>query len=159
MDITGGQFPTMPEDKALTILRRKFLVGIPLFSGCGYLGARIVSERYQFTKWASRLSRIGGGIITPIIGTMMIVHFNRAEIFRIGSGMMKGLDEARKAQVGPFADPSMREKWDNQVMKDRQLGRLFINDSQIDQDEELRPRIDYKSVVNQVTESSSSFRP
>ena len=153
-----SSFPSIPEDKALTVLRRKFLVGIPVFSFCGYLGARILSERFQFSKLMSRMSRVGGAVLTPIIGTMMIVHFNRGEIFRIGSGMMKELEEARNAGVGPFADPSVREKWDKQVMKDRQFGRLFKTEDLL-QDDELKPKMDYKSVVSEATGSSRSFRP
>ena len=156
-----SSIPSIPEDKALTVLRRKFLVGIPTFSFLGYLGARIISERFELSKIMTRLIRVGGAIITPIIGTMMIVHFNRGEIFRIGSGMMRELEEARKAGVGPFSDPSVREKWDNQVIKDRQFGRLFkTTDNELMSDEDLKPQIDYKSVVSEATTGgSSSFRP
>jgi len=158
MDNHSGFLP--PEDKALTILRRKFLVGIPFFSVCGYMGARIVTDRFQCSKWVSRLGRIGGAVLTPIVGTMMIVHFNRGEIFRIGSGMMKELDEARKAEVGPFSDPQVREKWDSQVMRDgnRKFGRFFKTET-FEEDEELKPKINYKSVVNEATATgSTSFR-
>jgi hypothetical protein len=138
--------PSLPEDKALTVLRRKFLIGIPAFSACGYLGARLISQRFALSKWISRLSRIGGAIVTPIIGTMVIVHFNRGEIFRIGSSMMKELENARRDELGPFSDPLVRQKWDQQT--EGKFGHLFLSNDQLFEDPDLKPNIDYQSIVN-----------
>ena len=147
MDNHIAYLPAVPEDKALTVLRRKFLVGIPVFSACGYLGARILTEKFVASKWVSRLSRVGAAILTPIIGTMLIVHFNRAEIFRIGSGMMKELEDARRHERGPFSDPLLREKWDQQTSE--KFGHLFQSNQELLEDPELRPQIDYQSIVNE----------
>ena len=142
---------SVPEDKGLTVLRRKFIVGIPFFGLMGYMVGRMIAEKYNFSRIVSRVSRIGGAIITPIIGTMMIVHFNRAEIFRIGSGMMKELEEARKAEIGPFADPLVREKWDTSYGVNRQFGHKMFKDELIEKDAELRPQMDYQALVSELT--------
>lgn len=144
---------SVPEDKGLTVLRRKLIVGIPIFGITGYMVGRMIAEKYNFSRIVSRMSRIGGAIITPIIGTMMIVHFNRAEIFRIGSGMMKELEETRKAEIGPFADPLVREKWDTSYGGNRQFGHKIFktSDELIEKDAELRPQMDYQALVSELT--------
>ena len=141
------------EDKSLKILRRKFLVGIPIFGMAGYFGGRFISERMNLNRWPSRLARIGGVVMTVFAGTFGIVHFNRVEIFRIGSSMMKEMENLRASGQGPFSDPQVRDKWDEQ-MKDRK----FIFQSGLNNDELLRdfaPSVDYSRVVDDAVEGQN----
>ena len=131
------------EDKQLTVLRRKFLVGIPLFSVFGYVAARAAGGALGLSRWPRRGLHVLGAVVTPLLGSMLIVHFNRSEIFRLGSGMMRQMEELRNREEGPFADPMMRQRWDDQ-MKDRQY-KLFKPDENIAS--EFKSSLDFERIV------------
>lgn len=102
-----------PEDKRLQVLRRKFIVGIPLSGIVGYGIGRSVSTHFGFGKWAGRSMKFGLGFLGfPLLASFLIVQFNKSEIFRIGTSMMREMDELRQREEGPFTDPTFREKWD-----------------------------------------------
>jgi hypothetical protein len=131
------------EDKQLTVLRRKFLVGIPTFSVVGYALARMTSAKFSLGRWAGRGLHVIGAVVTPILGSMLIVHFNRAEIFRLGIGMMRQMEEMRKSEDGPFADPMMRQRWDQQ-MQNRQF-KILKPDENIAN--EFKSSLDFERIV------------
>ena len=131
------------EDKSLTVLRRKFLVAIPTLSIVGFAGARLAASKFGFSKWPRRGLCTLGAIVTPIIGSMLIVHFNKAEIFRVGSGMMREMEQLRKLEQGPFSDPNVRMKWDEQV-KSRQFNLLRPDENIA---KEFQSSLDYESIV------------
>lgn len=132
------------EDRSLTVLRRKFLVAIPTLSIVGFAGARFAASKFGLTRWPRRGLCTLGAIMTPIIGSMLIVHLNKGEIFRLGSGMMREMEQLRKIEQGPFGDPNIRRKWDEQV-RTRQFN-LVRPDEDIAQD--LQSSVDYESIVN-----------
>jgi hypothetical protein len=132
------------EDHSLTVLRRKFLVAIPTLSIVGFGGARFAASKFGFTRWPRRGLCTLGAIVTPIIGSMLLVHLNKAEIFRVGSGMMREMEQLRKLEQGPFGDPNVRMKWDEQV-RTRQFN-LLRPDENIAQ--EVQSSVAYKSIVN-----------
>ena len=138
--------PEIPqyEDKQVTILRRKFLVGIPLFSLVGYLTAKVATSHFGLSKWPRRAATVAGLVLTPIIGSMGIVHFNRAEIFRVGNTMVRQMEELRRMEEGPFRDPSVRAKWDAQ-MNDRKFKSIKIDENIA---QEYASGIDYSQIVN-----------
>lgn len=103
------------EDKQLSVLRRKFMVGIPLSAAFGYWIASRTAAGSQFSKWGGRGLKTLGFVGVPLVTSWLIVHFNRAEIFRIGTSMMREMGELRTREEGPFSDPSVREKWDSQM--------------------------------------------
>lgn len=74
---------------------------------------------------------------------MVIVHFNRAEIFRVGNSMMRQMWELRKLEEGPFRDPAVRQKWDNQM--ENQQFKMFRPD--VDISKEYSVGIDYNRIV------------
>jgi hypothetical protein len=132
------------EDKQVTILRRKFLVGIPTFSLIGFLTAKMVSSHFGFSKWPRRTATVAGLVLTPIIGSIGIVHFNRAEIFRVGNTMMRQMEELRRMEEGPFKDPSVRAKWDEQI-NSRQFKSVRIDENIAS---EYASGVDYSEIVN-----------
>jgi hypothetical protein len=132
------------EDKSLIVLRRKFLVALPVCSITGYMGAKIAAGKIGLSKWPRRAACIAGAIIAPVVSCMMIVHFNRAEIFRVGSGMLHEMEQLRKLEQGPFSDPAVRGKWDQQ-MRDRTFN-LMKPDPHIAQ--EFNSSIDYESIIS-----------
>jgi hypothetical protein len=142
--------PDGMEQKQLTVLRRKFIVTIPTSAAVGYVASRYVTG--NMSKWTGRLVRISGTLLGPIIGSMVLVHLNKAEIFRIGSSMMNGMTKMREREEGPFADPVVREKWDSQ-MRDRQ----FKQNLRIDPDiENEYAGLNYKQIVDQSVRKESS---
>ncbi len=133
------------EQKQISVLRRKFLVTIPTMTVVGYVGARYASTRFGLPKWPGLCLRLAGAILTPIVSTMLLVHFNKAEIFRIGTSMMRSLNELRERQEGPFADPSARDKWDYQI-KDRRFSQFEKVDPSIEAE---YSKLDYNQIVNE----------
>ena len=132
------------EEKQLTVLRRKFLVGMPLFGFGGYLAARAATTKFGISKWPRRALHVAGALVTPVIGSMLIVHFNKAEIFRVGRTMMNQMEQLRKQEEGPFKDAAVREKWDQQ-MKDRKFGQFKVDE---DVAAEYSSGIDYGKIVD-----------
>jgi hypothetical protein len=78
---------------------------------------------------------------------MLIVHFNRAEIFRVGGSMLREMEELRRMEEGPFRDPNMREKWDQQ-MNSRKFN-LLRPDTDIQK--EYESGMDYSKIVGDST--------
>jgi hypothetical protein len=132
------------EDKSVAVLRRKFLVGIPTFGILGYVGSRAVTHKFGISGWRGRGLRILATIVSPVIGSMLIVHFNRGEIFRIGGSMLRDMETLRQREEGPFADANVREKWDQQ-MSNRKFN-LLKPDSHISQ--EFESGISYEKIVD-----------
>ena len=135
------------EEKQVEILRRKFLVGFPTFAVSGYLGMRYLTSRVG--GWKGRLARFGGAVVTPVIGSMLIVHFNRAEIFRIGSSMLRQMDELRRLEEGIFKDPAICEKLDEQ-MRHGKFQKMFHCNNKISDND--YSGIDYAKIVNDSVE-------
>ena len=135
------------EDKSLTVLRRKFLVGIPTFGLLGFVTSKMIATRYGFSRWPGRAMKIFGTLFTTGFGTMLIVHFNRAEIFRVGGSMLREMEELRRMEEGPFRDPNMREKWDQQ-MNSRKFN-LLRPDTDIQK--EYESGMDYSKIVGDST--------
>ena len=131
------------EDKCLTVLRRKFLVGIPTSALVGFLTSKVIANRYALSRWPGRALKIFGTLFSTGVGSMLIVHFNRAEIFRVGGSMLRDMEELRKLEQGPFSDPNMRKKWDEQ-MSNRKLN-LLRPDANIQR--EYESGIDYNKIV------------
>lgn len=131
------------EEKQLTVLRRKFLVGIPMCSVLGYFAARATAARFGLSAWPRRIMNVAGVILTPIVGSMVIVHFNRAEIFRVGNSIMRQMEELRKLEEGPFRDPTVRQQWDSQ-MENRQF-KMFRQD--VDISKEYSGGVDYNRII------------
>lgn len=86
---------------------------------------------------------VAGVILTPIVGSMVIVHFNRAEIFRVGNSIMRQMEELRKLEEGPFRDPTVRQQWDSQ-MENRQF-KMFRQD--VDISKEYSGGVDYNRII------------
>lgn len=96
------------------------------------------------SRWPGRFLKLAGAVVTPVVFTMFLVHLNKSEIFRIGSTMMRSLNELRELQEGPFADPSVREKWDQQ-MKDKQFSKFAKVDPTIAAEYDA---LNYKELVD-----------
>lgn len=121
------------EDKTLTILRRKFLMGIPLSMGVGYMCGGLVGRKLSFGVLPFK---IAGFVCAPILSSMLIVHFNRAEIYRVGSGIVAEMEQLRKTNSGPFADQAVRDQWDTQMQR-RKLTTI----------PQMETTIDYEKIV------------
>ena len=135
------------EDKSITVLRRKFLLAIPVSMALGYVGTGLLVARFSsLGRWARRGLRLGGLLGAPLGACMLIAHFNRAEIFRAGTSMMREMGELRKLEEGPFADPRVREKWDSQVAV-RRVGKGAKGAVEYLGDEDGK-KMDYSGIVD-----------
>jgi hypothetical protein len=137
--------PPEYDDKTVTILRRKFLVGIPLFTIAGFVSSKLLASHFALSKWSARSLKIVGTIVSPILGSMLIVHFNRTEIFRAGGAMLRQMEQLRKLEQGPFADPAVRNKWDEQ-MASRKFNLLRPDENIA---KEFESSIDFNKIVDE----------
>ena len=131
------------EDKQLTVLRRQFSVGIPLSAVAGFLMAKKLSVQFGMGRWAGRGLKGFALVGLPVLTSSAIVHFNRGEIFRIGTRMMREMNELRGREEGPFADAAVRAKWDAQ-MANRSFS-MFRPEQGIAK--EFESSIDFNSIV------------
>jgi hypothetical protein len=139
---------TVPEDKSLTYLRRKFLIGIPSFGILGWMGGKLLADHFALSKWSHRGCRIACMLLGAFTATTGIVYFNQSEIFRIGNSMMRQMEMMRESKQGPFVDPQMCERWDEQ-MANRRITR---HQGQLeDFNREYTSTVDYSKVVNEAT--------
>ena len=133
-----------PEDKTITVLRRKFLFGIPVCAIGGYVLANHTAANFGVSRWPARGLKIAGALLTPLLGSMIIVHFNKAEIFRAGGSMLREMELLRKLEEGPFADPTMRSKWDEQ-MAQRKFNFIRPDENIA---KEFESSLDYSKIVD-----------
>ena len=134
----------MNEDKSLTVLRRKFLLALPVSAAIGYAFASLVCARFGIVgRWKMRGAKVFSTLSFPIISTAMIAQSNRGEIFRIGNSTMLELAELRRANQGPFSDPQACEKWD-QLMANQKFARKNNLD-------EMPPsQVNYHEIVSKI---------